>query len=77
MKIVTQDRDYVYEYGGDLETSANWTHDGIYMGVNLYDSGRFLGSYDSPQEALDEINAILKCEHNIYVVGGFSNYEVD
>jgi hypothetical protein len=75
MKIVTQDRDYIYKHKGDLVTSANWTHEGVYMGVNLYDGDNFLGTIDTPQEALDEITAILKYEHEVYVVSGFSDYD--
>lgn len=77
MKLVTQDHDYIYDYKGELMTSANWTHDGVYMGINLYDGNNFLGTFDSPQEAIDEINNILSCKHTVCIVGGFSDYEVD
>jgi hypothetical protein len=79
--ILTQDRNYIYPLVSDeLETSANWTHDGVYMGVNLYNGGKFLGTFDDPVEALQEISSILKCKQPFYVVNGFSDYgewEVD
>jgi hypothetical protein len=74
MMIVTQDRDYIYPCTGNLETSANWTHDGVYMGINLYDGGRFLGTFDSPEEAIQEIKNIYNCKQKFYVVSGFSDY---
>lgn len=73
--LVTQDRDEIWACTGDLETSANW-HEGIYMGVNLYDHGHFLGTFDCPAEAIQEINNIYKCKQAVYVIDGFSDYDI-
>jgi hypothetical protein len=75
LMIVTQDRDYIYPFTGELETSANW-HDGVYMGVNLYEHGKFLGTFDCPEEAIQEINNIFNCKQRFYVINGFSDYDI-
>jgi hypothetical protein len=71
LMLVTQDRDYCFPCTGELETSANWTPEGVYMGVNLYDGGRFLGTFDCPDEAIAEIKNILNCKQRFYVINGF------
>lgn len=49
--------------------------DGKVVGINLYSDNDFLGTFDSPQEALDEMQHILHCKKLFCKVSGYSKWE--
>ena len=69
MFIVNQDRDELVELSGPLYTLPH-IYNGIIMAINLYTSGRLLGSFDSVDEAMDEIDNIADCPADYYAIGG-------
>ena len=69
MFIINQDRDELIELSGPLYTLP-LVFNGVVMAINLYTSGRLLGSFDSVEEAMDEIESIAECEADYCAIGG-------
>ena len=69
MYIVNQDRDRSFWYNGNLSTRPA-IFNGVCVGINLYTDNNFLGTFDSPQEALNEMERIQACRtFKCYVEG--------
>lgn len=47
-------------------------HKGIILGINLYCRQEMLGTFDSLNEAIEEINKIFSSPHHVYVISGYS-----
>ena len=45
---------------------------GIFYGLNLMMGSKFLGTFDLPQSAVDEISRIYSHKGEIYAVPGYS-----
>ncbi|MES1923311.1 hypothetical protein MHBO_004866 [Bonamia ostreae] len=75
--LITQDHDAVIHY--DKAHDALYTlpqiTDGVYMGINLYCSSSFLGTFDSVQEAVMEIDKIQQCTELHYFINDFKDWE--
>lgn len=76
MLIVNQDRDLVVAKTQPLYT-APVIVSGSLWGFNLFHGGTMLGTFDSLEEAIAEMNAIEACTDEIYFVNGYCNGEED
>lgn len=70
MYIQDQDREHSYWYNGNLSTRPA-IFNGVCIGINLYTDNNFLGTFDSPQEALQEMESIQACKTYKYTVKGY------
>lgn len=75
MYIVNQDRDQIYYHRGNLMTRPAIVA-GKVFGINLYSDDNFLGTFDSPKEALDEMTRIANCNKYLCFVSGYSKWDV-
>lgn len=74
--IVSQNRDYIFKFDPNAYICAlPIFHGDIFMGVNLMMGSKFLGTFDSPEEAVDEISRIYNCRQEIYAVRGYFERE--
>ena len=73
--IVNQDRDRIYHFDPHaFMYTAPIILDGTYYGINLMMGNAFLGTFDSPGEAVAEVSAIYNHQGEIYAVSGFSDW---
>lgn len=73
--IVNQDRDRIYRFNADaLIYTAPVLHDGMCMGNNLMMGNAFLGTFETPEEAMREVSNIYNHTGEIYAVSGFSDW---
>lgn len=71
--IVTQDRDKVHRLNdGEYLYTTAIIHSDTIMGINLMMSDGLLGTFDSIEEAAEEINRIFDSNDEIIFVGGYS-----
>lgn len=76
-RIITQDRDQIYTFGGHTYLSPQPVmRDEICIGYNLL-MGISLGTFDSMEEAVQEVNRILNSDSEIYAVSGYSEGGLD
>lgn len=79
MILFNQDRDLQMElYGDETFATIPIMACGDIMGINLYVTRDehemiLLGTFDSPQEAIDEIENIQSCEDMVYLVNGYDS----
>jgi hypothetical protein len=71
MYIVSQDRNHIARYRGELHTRPA-IYDGKLMGINLCAGDHMLGTFDSLEEALTEMHRILACHRPVYWVRGYA-----
>jgi hypothetical protein len=74
LSIVNQDRDKIIEIGEDavLYTKPVYAPEsGNLWGINLYAGDSLLGTFDSVNEALREMEMIRACEFDTYHVTGY------
>jgi hypothetical protein len=77
MLIYNQDRDETFDYVGEdhnFYSQSSW-YKGVFMGISLFVDCFRLGGFDSVQEIIDEINAIMECPGDVYYVSGYSDYD--
>ena len=77
MLIYSKDRDQTFNFAGEnhnFHTDAKW-YQGVCAGINLYCDDFMLGTFDTVQEIIDEIDAIYNCPGDIYYVSGYSDYD--
>lgn len=73
--VVTQDRDRIYPFDANaLIYTAPVIFEGVCFGNNLMMGNRFLGTFETPEEAIDEVSAIYNCRGEIYAVRGYSDW---
>jgi len=74
--IVNQDRDQIYLFTGNepLYTAVIIYEDTV-IGFNLLMSDKALGTFDSLQEVVEEVNRIFNNKDEIYAISGYSNGE--
>lgn len=73
--IVNQDRDCIYHFNPDaLIYTAPVIHSGLCMGNNLMMGNAFLGTFETPEEAMQEVSNIYNYAGEIYAVSGFSDW---
>jgi len=77
MLIFNQDMDAQYSFNPKsdrLYTELRYVYgdndDLIFIGVNLMLKGEILGTFDTMQEAFNEISAISNCPNEIYAISG-------
>lgn len=74
--IVSQDRDHIFKFDPHAPIcTLPIFHDGVFYGLNLMMGSKFLGTFDSPEEAVDEISRIYNCRQEIYAVRGYCEKE--
>jgi hypothetical protein len=78
MLIKNQDHDayFVYNPQKDQLIVAPVGYNKILFGWNVYLNDIPLGIFDSEVEALREVNSIVNCPHEIYIVNGHADWEV-
>lgn len=76
MLILNQDRDELVEYRGELYTLPAIFKKQLY-GINLFLGEHLLGTFDSVQEAMEEIGKIQSCVREVYVISGYSAWETE
>lgn len=76
MIIISQDRDnsVTFRKGNKIE-GVIIVQNGMYMGINLIVNTRLMGTFNTYEEVEQEINNILNCKYEFYIVNGFSDYE--
>lgn len=74
MLLVNQDHDTLAEYPCVLQTYPVVRNEIIY-GINLYAETVLLGTFDSLDDVLKEINAIATCTEEYYCVTGGDDYD--
>ena len=74
--IINQDRDAGYLYNSSMSMSAcpNIKF-GEFFGINLYLEEHLLGTFDTPGQAAVVMDAILRCEREVYEVPGYHSGE--
>jgi len=75
MFIINQDRDKIYNCEGKLYASPA-IHKEKLLGINLYDNKNFLGTFDSIEQIMDEINKIVNFKSTYYCVNGYSDFDI-
>lgn len=76
MLILNQDRDTmaIYEYETDELEITMVIVNTRYMGISICLNGEQLATFDTYDEALEELIRIKTCEYPYYVMNGFSDY---
>ena len=77
LSILTQDHDQIINFneGDTIHTLPN-VRKGVFYGINLYLRGKLLGTFDTVQEAKEEMENIVNCEHEYYCISGFSDWDI-
>lgn len=71
--IVNQDRDQIYKFDPNaLIYTAPIVHNNVLYGLNLMMGNRNLGTFDSPEEVVNEVSAIYNSNAEIHPVSGYS-----
>lgn len=69
MVLVNQDMDMYTAYTKESTlVVAVVACNGVYFGYNLYCDDMMLGTFDSPERALEEVENIKDCKNPVYVV---------
>lgn len=77
MYIIDQDHEKRYKFTeGDVLLTMPVFHNGALWCINLKLNNRLLGSFDSTQDAMDEITKICNCIDPYYIVRGYSNFDM-
>ena len=73
MLIVNQDRDnqVVYNPQQDDLMVIPVGYNKILFGFNVYVKGESVGTFDTEVEALREVENIINCKNEIYIVNGY------
>jgi len=71
MLIVNQDRDKAIEYSGELAVLPV-VHNGRCWGANLIMGVTLLGTFDTQDEGLEEVDEIQSYQGDVYYVSGYS-----
>lgn len=77
MIIINQDRETILDFinGIDFLECKLTKHNGINYGINLLLNNHILGTFDTLNEVVDEMQNIINCKYNYYVIGGFDDYK--
>lgn len=74
--VINQDRNQIYPLCLKNLHSSVKEEDGVFFGINLYmeyaSESILLGTFDTLEEIMDEINALYNTNEEIYCVTGFN-----
>lgn len=73
--ILTQDHDQLLVRGNKPLLWHEVRNNGKYFGCSLLLGKDLLGTFDTPEEAQEEINKINEFTGEIYTVSGYENYD--
>ncbi|MDP4117647.1 MAG: hypothetical protein Q8873_00440 [Bacillota bacterium] len=80
MFIINQDRDRIINVKKSDLPDALLTVPKFYkdvcMGINLYYKNTLLGTFDTVQDAIEEMNSIIICKRRFYCVRGHEPFEL-
>lgn len=74
--LITQDHDNAILYNSDdTLITAPAVSGGKIIGINLMYKNHLLGTFDSCNEAIEEINNIANSSNHVYCISGYSDYD--
>lgn len=75
--IVNQDRDRIYPFDPSVLIYVTTVmHEEAYIGTNLMMGSAFLGTFEIPSQAVQEVSNIYNRTDEIYAVSGFSDWRL-